>query len=213
MNNNIDNIVGNILIKHKSNTKNFYLCQDLSFTTDRSNANKFYFLKSGDTSILNNDRININCGNKTLLINQNYGLKFMDRNNFNNNVSTFIITAGSDNILPIQYEIPLFFLTDKTNNLALKYSHIDDNGFVSIKSDNPKLVNAKFDITTDINDLQFYLEKFDEPITNIEPKQPEQPSSNFNFIKKTIEFNDNHKSILLLILLFMILFLCSMLNR
>ena len=210
MNNNIDNIVGNILIKHKSNTKNFYLCQDLSFTTDRSNANKFYFLKSGDTSILNNDRININCGNKTLLINQNYGLKFMDRNNFNNNVSTFIITAGSDNILPIQYEIPLFFLTDKTNNLALKYSHIDDNGFVSIKSDNPKLVNTKFDITTDINDLQFYLEKFDEPITNIEPKQPEKSS---NFIKKTIEFNDNHKSILLLILLFIILFLCSMLNR
>jgi hypothetical protein len=128
-------------------------------------------------------------------------------------ISTLIITTGSDNVLPITYETPLFFLTDKLNNLALKFSPITNQHFniysdVSI-NDTPKLLNSKFDITTDINDLQFYLEKYDEPIINI----PQNKSTNLNFLKKQLEFNENHKSIVLLILLFIILFLCSMLNR
>lgn len=207
----MDDNIGNLLIKHKFNSQIFYLCNDLNFTTKREIASKFYLLKSGDTSILNNDRININSGNKTLLITSDNNIKFMDRSNMKYDISTCIITTGSDNVLPITYETALFFLTDKLNNLALKFSPITNQEFNSDVSinENPKLLNSKFDITTDINDLQFYLEKYDDPIINI----PQNKTSNFSFLKKNLEFNENNRSILLLILLFIILFLCSMLNR
>jgi len=274
----IDNNIGNILIKHKNNNQILYLKDNLTFTNNRFEASKFYLLKSGNTNILNNDRISVNYGNKTLLINptdlsnkgvsppcliNNNTLRFVDRNNINYSVSTFVITSGSDSILPIQYDTPIFLLTDKYNNIALKYSHktnssldlplkgkseqsfkdcltnptdLSNNGVsphcldlpLKGKSEqslhdcltNPTdlsnngvsphcLTNTKFDITTNINDLQFYLEKFDEkPITNI-PKS----SGNMNFMKVPLEINDNNKSIILLILLFIILFLCTILNR
>jgi hypothetical protein len=226
----IDNNIGNILIKHKNNNQILYLKDNLTFTNNRFDASKFYLLKSGNTNILNNDRISVNYGNKTLLINNNT-LRFVDRNNINYSVSTFVITSGSDSILPIQYDTPIFLLTDKYNNIALKYSHKTNSSLdlpfqgkseqsfqdcltnptdLSNKGVSPHcLTNTKFDITTNINDLQFYLEKFDEkPITNI-PKS----SGNMNFMKVPLEINDNNKSIILLILLFIILFLCTILNR
>ena len=49
----IDNILGNIILKHENKLRgNSYLKQDLTFTTDRSLASRFYLLKSGNSTII-----------------------------------------------------------------------------------------------------------------------------------------------------------------
>ena len=71
---------GTLFITYSDWQKNgtWYLKDDLTFTTNKNNASKFYLLKSDDSPIINKDRITINVGNRSLVLTDN-GLKFKPR--------------------------------------------------------------------------------------------------------------------------------------
>lgn len=117
--------LGNMLIKCHDKWRGFlYLKEDITLTVDRSLAARFYLLKSGDTTILNGDRVTINSGNKVIIIDESNKIYLHDRtfeDKYINNIKSFIITNGTDNTDPITYETPIYLISNKDKKTALKY--------------------------------------------------------------------------------------------
>lgn len=113
---------GHLHIKHYDPVSQpLYLTEDLTFSTDRSQAAKFYPLKSADTSIINGDRISLHTGSRTLVINQAGIPQLLDRTQIRNEVSTFVIMNGTNNTQAIECETNILFVGDRENMSALKY--------------------------------------------------------------------------------------------
>lgn len=159
----IDTNLGNILIKYIDNYhQTHYLSENLTFTSQKENACKFYFLKYGNTNIVNGDHITINSGHRTLVIDNNGALHLIDRDHLQSYKNTFTITNGSENDDIISYETRVCFVTDNLDKSALKYYYNPVcNTDLHLY---PELINSKYD-----NDSQeffhFYLERIDTPIT------------------------------------------------
>lgn len=193
---------GNLLIKYHDKWRGaFYLKEDLTFTPDRNSGARFYLLKPGDTTIINGDRITINCGNKILVTNASHEVKLLDRNLIQRESTTFIITDGSDNTDPINYETPLYFICDKDHILKHEWSWSQSNDTEYKPDKNPKLVNIEYTNTLDDQvGFQLYLEKADHAITH----------------KKAIKSNDlfdNYKGQIIITLLMVILILCILISK
>lgn len=115
--------LGNIVISHYDPVWKtmYYLCDDMTFTTDQRYAARCYLLKPGDTAINNGDRISINCGNRTLVVDTKGTVKFMDRELIKKETSTFIVTNGTPDVKHIWYASSEYFLiTNKDNKMALR---------------------------------------------------------------------------------------------
>lgn len=228
---NVHNILGNILIKHNDKWRgDYYLKDDLTFTTDRSLAARFYLLKSGDTTILNGDRISINSGNKTLSISNSNTLQLVDREQHYHNFNTFLITNGTDHTDPITFETILYFISNRDDRTALKYEWSMDligmndialpgslpgsfpgslPGSLSYKPrSNPSLSNSSYNdvCPTYINSFEFLLEKADRAIITLDGSHATLTKPNKN------DF-DNYKGAFLIFLLFVILILCILVNK
>ena len=66
-------------------------------------------LKSGNTTIINGDRVSLNLGNKILVITENNIIKFLDRDQLWDETDSFTITNGTDIILnPLCMIAPYF---------------------------------------------------------------------------------------------------------
>jgi len=216
----VNDNLGNLIIKHNDKWRgDYYLRDDLTFTVDRKAAGRFYLLKSGNTSILNGDRISINCGNKVLSIDRDNTIRLIDREN-NYNTTTFIITNGTDNTDPIAFETSLYLISDKDEKKALKYDwgmdlvgpidNIIIPGAVNFKpQQQPKMINGSYaDICpTYINTFEFLLEKADGPITNLDTSRVSA------VLPKTNELNDGYKGAFMIVLLMIVLVLCIILLR
>jgi hypothetical protein len=226
----VDNTFGNILLKHNDKWRgDYYLRDDLTFTVDRSLATRFYLLKSGDTTILNGDRISINSGNRTLSITDSNSLRLIDRDQSYHNTGTFLITNGTDNTDPITFETMIYLISNKDKKTALKYEWgldligpQDNNiipgtvtGAVNYKPrGKPNLINGSYGDICDtyINTFEFLLEKADGPITNLDSTQTNNSSSKHITVNKN-EFFDSYKGALMIFLLMIILILCALVNR
>lgn len=219
------NCLGNIVIKHKDKWRgDYYLKENLTFTTNRKEAGNFYILKSGNTSILNGDRITINSGNKTITIDKDNQIKLIDREQVLNNINSFIISNGSDNIEPISYESPIYFISDKNNKTGLKYEWaldiITEN--IPIKESYPinykprpcpTLLNSNYSSTCEsyIHTYQFYLEKFET--TQSQLSHITYNSNNNVKSKSLTDFFEKYKSALMIISLMVILVLCILISQ
>ena len=205
--------VGNIYIKHNDKWRgDFYLKDDLSFVTDKRQAAKFYLLKTGDTTIVNGDRISINIGSRSLNIDNEGNIRLTERDQLTrefSNKCTFIRKYGSDTIDPISYESNIIFISDKNNHTALKYTW--DNNF------NPNLINSS------INDqniwlFQFMLERSDNPITrsnitkNTSPASSTIRSKTLSYSKPS-EITDGYKGAIMIFLLVIILILYIVVSK
>lgn len=229
----VENTLGNIFIKYNDKWRgNYYLKDDLTFTTDRATASRFYLLKSGDTTIINGDRISINLGNRTLMIGHDCRdcIRFIDRDQFNNDINSFTITNGSDNTDPITYETPIYLISDKNIKMALKYEWSMDlietsSNDVSYRPhDHPQLVNINYQNSQSITSFQFYLEKADSPITKLSPSRtiemttstatkPETPAITRQETAHKNEILDGYKGAAIIILLMIILLLCISISK
>ena len=220
---NIDNTLGNILIKHNDKWRgDYYLKPDLTFTIDKSQAGKFYILKAGDTTILNGDRVSINMGSRTLVVDSNGTLRLADREHLNREINTFVITNGTPNTDPITYESSLFFISDKNNNMALKYewgmSLVSEDMSTYHPRDCPNLINATYHNDGDTSSaFQFAFERSDIPITRSEIARTITISSPTNYLpiqeKRYIDFIDDYKGVVMVILLMVILILCVLASK
>lgn len=115
--------LGNIVISHYDPVWKtmYYLCDDMTFTTDERYAARCYLLKPGDTAVNNGDRISINTGNRTLVIDTKGKVKFMDRELIKNETSTFVVTNGTPDVRGIGYSSSEYFLiANKDNKMALR---------------------------------------------------------------------------------------------
>lgn len=219
---NVDGVLGNIYIKHNDKWHgDYYLTSNLTFSSDLSQAGKFYLLKSGDTSIVNGDRISIHLGNRTLILDNVGVIRLLNREQISHQTSSFIITNGSDNIDPITYESPIFFISDKIRKTALKYewkldiinpTH-NDNSIINHKPhETPTITNDIYATSDCIYGFQFILERADNSIRNVEVARA---SANVNTHTKKInpDFFDEYKGTLLIILLIVILVLCIIASK
>ncbi|CAH6420201.1 Hypothetical protein HVR_LOCUS1124 [uncultured virus] len=233
----VDNTLGNILIKHNDKWRgDYYLKDDLSFTINRNDAGRFYILKSGNTCILNGDRISVHLGNSTLVIDTNDNLKLLDREHINMEMSSFVISNGTDHTDPISYESKIFFVADRARKMALKYEWGMDlvsedpviSGAMNYKPrDHPNLINSTYGGTCEahINSFQFALERADAPITQSSTVRnftypnrsrdetqcsldPTKPSK-----PSPSELFDGYKGAIMVLLLMVILVLCVLANR
>jgi len=212
----INNTLGNILIKHNDRWRgDYYLKEDLTFTLDRSAAARFYFLKSGDTTILNGDRISINCGNKILDIADS--IRLIDRDQYHNGTMTFLITNGTDSTDPISFDSLLYLISDKNLKTALKYEWgmdlivpINNNSIPSAVNyrphEQPRLINGSYaDICPSyINSFEFLLEKAD--------KSHEESQTNTVTLNKPY-LSDGYKSAIMIVLLMIVLVLCVIISK
>lgn len=195
----ISNNPGNVLIKYMDKWRGaYYLTTDLKFTTDRSLAIRFYILKAGNHIILNGDRVTINNSNQMIVVDPNNEVKMVDREQIFEGINTFFISSGHENTEPITYESPIYLLSDKTQNMALKYDW-DTNTTEYY----PRLINTPI-YNENINTFQFFLERADTSITNTNSLT----ASPFQTIKKNFNLSDSHKSAILVILLMIVLILC-----
>jgi hypothetical protein len=217
----VDNTLGNILIKHNDKWRgDYYLKEDLTFTVNKSQAARFYLLKPGDTTIINGDRISVNSGNRTLVINSANEVKLLDRDLVGRDVTSFIITNGTENTDPITYETTIFLVSDKNIKTALRYEwgwdpSMDltlDNSQYKPK-ENPNLSNGSYSGITEthIGLFRLSLEKADGAITTVESARNmvtlNEPAP------KHKELPDGYKGAVLIILLMVILILCIMISK
>lgn len=219
----VDNAPGNILIRHNDKWRgSYYLRDNLTFTADRYLAGRFYLLKGGDTTILNGDRISINSGNRTLAIGNN-GVSLIDRNNIISESNEFIVTNRTNNTDPITYESPLFFITDKDLKMALKYSlrteFIDRGNGLSeyIPPSYPELISSYYGETceTQVDVFQFYLERADSPITNLNSHRGTMAQTHpTKSITKTLsDYIDTYRGAIIIVLLMIVLILCILATK
>lgn len=145
----VDNNVGTTLIKHYDKWRGaYYLKDDLSFTPKRSQAALFYLLKSGDTEIINGDRISINCGNKVLTVSPDNTLRLIDRDQIHRQTKTFTLTNGTDDITPVTHESELYIVSDRTRKMALKYQWDMESSVGDITVPNHNVPNSVQDLST-----------------------------------------------------------------
>ena len=218
--------LGNILIKHNDRWRgNYYLKDDLTFTTTKSYAARFYLLKSGDTTILNGDRISINSGNRTIVVNDTDTVSLIDRAQLTREPCSFIITNGSENTDPVTYESPVFLITDRYNKTALKYewgmdiiesahNEVTANSHASNYKPHsqPSLVNDNYGNACEIhtNSFQFYLEQADTTTIAI-PNSETRPSKAIT--ETAADIFGEYKRAILIMLLLVILVLCVIASR
>lgn len=214
----VNNNLGNILIKHHDKFRgDYYLKDDLTFTTDRSLAAKFYLLRSGDSSILNGDRISINLGYRTLIIDDDNQVMLIDREHSYRNVNTVIITNGTDSTDPITFDSVVYLITDKKNKEALKYDWslnlIDsNNSYNDITNYKPKespiLTIFKYggNSKVEISSFEFILERADGPITNL-------IQQNDRLEQRAPKSFEGYSGALLILLLMIVLVLCLIISN
>ena len=211
----VSSAYGNTFIKHTDKWRgDYYLREDLTFTVDRSQACKFYLLKPGDTTILNGDRIGIHVGSRTLVVDPTGHLRLVDREQLisrSREISTFVITNGSDNTDPITYESSVFFISDKNNGSALKYDWSMNLSLASAyrPHDHPTLINGNYNTSeSSFNSFQFALERSDSPITRAIAIS--SPSSHR---PKSSELLDGYKGAVMIVLLMVILVLSVLASK
>lgn len=219
----VDNTLGNILVKHNDKWRgDYYLKEDLTFSVERSQAGRFYILKAGDTTILNGDRVGIHMGSRTLIIDANGILRLIDREQVTRGISTFIITDGCDNTDPITYESSVFFISDKNNNMALKYQWgmnlVSDDSSTYHPRNHPNLINSTYHTDdTNTNGFQFAFERADTPITRAEVARTVPLSSSISHRlsqqNKSVELLDGYKGAIMIVLLMVILILCVLASK
>lgn len=226
----VDNTLGNILIKHNDKWRgDYYLKDDLTFTVNKSQAARFYLLKSGDTTIINGDRISVNSGNRTLIIEPSGELKLIDRDLLRRQVNTFIITNGVENTDPISYETTVFLVSDKDRKMALRYEWgwasglpgdsaldpilVPDNSQYRPR-EHPNLTNGSYNGISEIHIglFRLSLEKADGPITTVEVARNTVAVTETKS-KTAGEFFDGYKGAFIVVLLMIILILCGLASK
>ena len=225
-----------ILIKHHDKWRgDYYLKEDLNFSSSASEAARFYLLKSGNTSILNGDRITIHLGNKTLTISDSNQLRLVDRDHVHHETSSFIITSDNDNTDPIIYESPYFFISNKEQEMALKYEWGMDAigtdpstpGSITYKlRDQPRLVHSTYNGTCGMhtNSFQFSFQRTEGPmisatiarratagpsIANVATQIRDDTIDYFN----TGDMLEGYKGPVMILLLMVILVLCILISK
>lgn len=210
---------GNLFIKHNDKWRgDYYLKEDFEFTTDKNLAARFYLLKSGDTTILNGDRISINCGSRVLVIDESNQIKLVDRELCHHGINSFIIGNGTDNTDPINFDSGVFFITDKDEKIALRYiwgmdlidpSDTDTDASNYKPRNHPNLTHENYGNVCEANigSFQFQLERATVPVTAIEDNRtiavpPIKQSS------RSWDLFDRYKGAVMLFLLMIILILC-----
>lgn len=239
----VDNVLGNLLIKYHDRWRgNYYLKADLSFGVDRDEAARFYLLKSGNTAILNGDRVSIHTGNRTLVINDQDKVQLVDREQVSAStykIHSFIISNGTENTDPIVYESAMFIICDKQAKTALKYEwgmeliinqnepveQIQTMSGASILLSNdpsnyrpqnrPNLINSTYNADIQVGLFRFSLERADASILNVSNARAMTAAATLtptNTLTKAESF-DNYRGAIMVVLLLIILILCVLLNR
>lgn len=149
-----------------------YLTEDLTFTSQRSQAAKFYLLGISSKNIITNGNIvTINCNNKILSVNSN-GVQLVNRTDITDSIQNFRITTGYENNENnehnhdvISYNIPVSFILDTNKHLALKY---DNNIDLSTHRSRANLHRLSIgDCSDSINSYMFTFERSDSPMLTL----------------------------------------------
>lgn len=203
----IDGSFGRILIHHTDSWRgSYYLSEDMTFTPHVHEAVKCYLLKPGDTTILNGDRISINTGNKTLVVTAENEVKFMDRETITHEISTCIVTNGTDSVDPISFDMPIFLIVDKDARTALRYKWSTDLSTSQITpSDKPDFVIDSYgDVAPAIFELS---------LKNADSPNVTQHATRTESTLRQRLLSDEYKKAALLIILLLVLIISIVLSK
>lgn len=194
--------MGNIIIKIENKLGGSrYLNENLLFTSDRSDACKFYLLKDTNSSIFNGDRVTLNTGNRTLIIDDRGIPQLLNRMHIHDEIQSFIVTTGSEDHEPLGCEIPLYFMNhdsddsdqtssganDRSDNMCLQYRWTFDEGKPLTSS--PHLAYSSYNeaLQGELSTFLFKLEKYHSPLSarlykeaEITPMVPETSTTERN---------------------------------
>lgn len=203
----IANTLSNILIKHYDPWGHvFYLTSNLIFTTDRSQAAKFYFSKSDNTAIHNGDRVNIRYAAANLIVNKSNIVQLVEYRNPHFYLDNYVIGTNSEEPESITADSLICLISDKPNKLALKLKYHPE---IINKSGNKEfpaeLINDTYENIQDINEFHFKLENDDNPTSN--------KLQNGSTKKSAEGLFDGYKGLFLIILIIIVLILCVIINR
>lgn len=164
----------NVLVIHEDIwLKTLYLTKDLIFTKNLEDAAVFVIsnISTRSSTMLpkNGDRIYIDHGMSRLVTDKSdNSLKFVPTINSYNYTDSFTITDGSHRLTDINFDHPVYLISDKTNSMSLKYVHdvrktqIENNSILAPINDAKEsyIVNENFNsIYTD--DFKFILQPID----------------------------------------------------
>ena len=212
-----------------------YLKEDLTLDDRREQAARFYLLKSTNATILNGDRISIHSGNRTLVLTPEGNLQLLPREHILDEQSTFLLTTGDENLDPIRYDSPVFFISNRKERTALKYewgmelANPGSQPSIYRPRAHPHLINARYDNNVSPKFFQFSLEQADVPPSNPEARDtsgqqitlsdPELKNSLIpDFTGGFATFSpkstfEGHRGVIMVVLLLILLVLCAILNR
>lgn len=223
------NELGNIIIKYNDEWRgNYYLRDDLFFTTDRSSACRFYFLKSSSNNsgmvrnfgeILNGDRITLHTGSSTICIDQDNNPKLTDRTNLSREINNFIIMNNDHNNNPISYELPILLASNSEENKFLKFEWIRKINTDNYREDFesyptslvPQLTNNTLSSDDNIDQYKFILERASDPISQSELSRS-SITGGTSLALSSLK-SDTTKGFMMIALLLVILALCVLVNR
>lgn len=194
----IEKEIGNTLIRYNDKWRGpCYLTEDLSFTTDKSQAARFYLLKSSDTMILNGDTISFNNGNRIVTVNEHDKVAFLDRQLIDHETNTFIVTNGLDNTEPIGYDTPLFIIAQSTEDISQYERGLCylNPGFKTPALLSIATINKEF-----IHTFTFYLERVDNTITN-------------RLTVSNKKYDESYRNAIIIVLLLVVLILTMVVNK
>jgi hypothetical protein len=156
---------GHIVIKYNNEWGGtFYLSESLIFVPQLEDALRFSVFTSDNTAILNGDRIILQSGGQVLIVNNVGKLELRNYNQVTSrDVSSFIITDGSDTTENVEYDKSYFLAHDPQLRTGLK-AEWDVNplppegnheSYMQDESRRPRLVLRDY-IGTSRENLSFY---------------------------------------------------------
>ena len=200
--------LGNLYLKFTDKWRgDCYLTKDLTFSSNRDNAAKFYLLKvsgSPETTIVNGDIVTINSANQILSITDN-GLKLISRSHITDRIQNFKITTGMIDNNIISFESPVSFLLNVTNDsVALKYDNTVDLSTHRSTGNVPRLTISP--VIDSSENFEFSFERSDSPVLTSHLYKTSDISS-----PEKIHRPD-YKNLILLCSLMLLLFTCIMIS-
>lgn len=199
-------------IKHVDSWGNkLYLTSKLIFTNDKNQAANFYLLNTNGSLLINEDIVSINCGNKLLAFKSDGEIIFVENTQREDPSTKFLITSGSKDNMPISCDSCVFFISDVKEKMALKYTRkykkeTKQNDILGWQSEGEEIiVNASYKDAPNYDRYSFVLERSDSDGDNY--------AIAYNNVKKNDNLSGSNKSAIMIILLFILLFLCIFISK
>lgn len=139
---------GNFYLSYRDHLgRKYYLTSELRFVDSLDQASLFYFLKSDNSEIVNNDIISIHSGSLTLVVDESGTPKLVDRNltKLYKHIS-FLINTTQENYDVINVGDSFLLIYDFQQQMCLRFYHdiINEPVLISDSYHNAMVIGVNF---------------------------------------------------------------------